>query len=123
MKKHFLTLAALCSGLAAIAMDRVKLPDAATLKARLYEAQFDHFVEKTQIDEHLANRNITPLGVVNAVNVHLHGYNKQEQESGIDILMNMRKSDLIKVLLAEYPAAIEQLKSKGALGDDLVWRH
>ena len=91
----------------------LKMPDATTLQKRLNEAGFEHFVEKTNIVKNLADEELYALGVAGEVETALYDYNENLQQPMIARMMQMRKPQLLEVLLADYPAALQKLADKG----------
>ena len=116
MKALILSLTMLAAGSLCMAMDKtIKLPDAAVLKTRLCNAGLDHFVEKTKIDTDLANKELYPMGVAVAVETHLYDYNEYLKQPMMAAMMQMRKPEIIEILLKDHPNAIQQLKTDGIL--------
>jgi hypothetical protein len=117
MKLLVLSLTMLAAGNLCMAMDKtIKLPDAAILRTRLCNAGLDHFVEKTKIDTELANKELYPMGVAVAVEAHLYDYNEYIwKQPMIAIMMQMRKPEIIEILLKDHPDAIAKLKTDGII--------
>lgn len=93
----------------------VKMPNERVLSERLAEAGFDHFMEKTAIHKKLADKSIYPAGVNLTVELALYDYAENLKNPMIASLMRMRKPQLMEIILKDSPAAIEELKLKGAL--------
>ena len=94
----------------------VRFPTKEALRASLCQAGFDQFVKKTQIEE-IADYELVPLGVAMILEQKLYDYNKYMQEGvqdakearTIEILVQMTKFRILKILLQKDPAALEVL--------------
>lgn len=116
MKRIFLGLTILCAGTPCIAMDKaITLPNAATLRTRLWDAWFDHFVIKTNIDTDLGNKTLLPLQVATAVETHVNKYNEYVMQPMICRMMLKRKAEIVELILQDHPEAIAALKSQGTI--------
>ena len=91
----------------------LKMPDATTLQKRLNEAGFEHFVEKTDIVKNLADRDLYPLGVAVSVETALYDYSEYLKQPMMARMMQMRKPQLLEVLLKDHPAALQELADEG----------
>lgn len=91
----------------------IKMPSAAVLRERL--KGHDHFIEKTKIDEQLANREMHPLGVAMIVETSIYDYCNTGLPKMMCTLMEMNKPLIIRSLLANDPAAIAKLEEVGLL--------
>jgi len=109
MKKMFLVISLLVLPMISQAMI-VKLPDSKVLKKRFQEGGFDHFIEKTKIIKQLANQEKAPLGVVMAVELALYDYNQDLGNPMMATLMQMRKPQIIKLILKDFEEAIKELE-------------
>jgi len=90
----------------------IKMPNKAILEERLSKAGFDHFLEKTKIKE-LAGRDLYPLGVAIAVETALYDYNENLKQPMMARMMQLRKPQLLEVLLEDDPAALQELADAG----------
>jgi hypothetical protein len=89
----------------------IKLPSAETINKCLCAEGFDHFVEKSKIGESLGGKELHPLGVALTVELKLHDYSQLLKESPImATLMQMRKPELLKCILTDFPEAITELE-------------
>ncbi|HSC25377.1 MAG TPA: hypothetical protein VLB80_04160 [Candidatus Babeliales bacterium] len=104
-----------CSGLSAIGNTLIRLASQQELRNRLNNTGFDHFVEKTSIDQELGGREQHPLEVINAVNSALYDYSQIIKNPVLNMLMREGKPRLIKIILQEHPQAIKYLKEKNLL--------
>lgn len=113
MKKLFF-LSLLVAG-ASLQAVLITLPEATVLTARLQQAGFDHFIEKTNIVKNLAGQQKEALGVSTAVELALYDYNQYLKNPVMATMMQMRKPQLIEALLQDSPDAIKELKDLGVL--------
>ena len=90
----------------------ITLPKASVLKERLEKGGFQHFLEKTKIDEKLADKKLKPLGVLLAVELSLYDYVQDLNNPMMSTMMQMRKPQLIEIILKDSPKALEKLKEK-----------
>ncbi len=100
----------------------IKMPNAQVLQDRLHKGTFHHFMEKTDIVSELADRNITPLGIVSVVNLSYVDYNEyfRKAKSGkaaerLMVLMVMKKRELFEALLEDKREVLKQLDDLGLL--------
>lgn len=91
------------------------LPSVQVLKQRLAAHGFDHFEEKTQIAEKLGGQKKVPMGVAVAVELALHDYAQNLQNPMIAFMMQMRKPELLEILLQDFPDALTELRAHGLL--------
>jgi hypothetical protein len=90
----------------------IKLPSPAKLKENLCKKGFDHFVEHTEIDIKLGNKELYPLGVAVAVETHVYDYAESLKNPMIQSLMEMRKEQLIECILQDSPKGLEELRKQ-----------
>jgi hypothetical protein len=103
----------------AIAMDdnEISLPTKQVLIQRLNALHLNHFVEKTNIIEDLAEQKLSPEGVVQSINFAIVDY--LESLTGMPIFVSQRyqinrnRPKILEAVLQEHPAALEQLKTSG----------
>ncbi|MEX0940302.1 MAG: hypothetical protein WDZ41_03005 [Candidatus Babeliales bacterium] len=88
----------------------VKLPSAEILTKRFEGKGFDHFIEKTNIVEELADKTFESVGVALKIELALHDYNENLQQPMMSIMMQMRKPEIFEIVLKDSPEAIEELK-------------
>lgn len=94
----------------------VNRPSALNVLAKPFNDKgFQHFIEKTKIDKDLANRELYPLGVIMAIETHLYDYNEYLKNPMMSRLMQMRKPEIIDILLQNHPEAIRNLVNQGVL--------
>jgi len=93
-------------------MDTIMLPDAKTLSERFHAADLDYFNEKTKIINQLANQKKALLGVALAVELALYDFSEYIKNPIISMLMNMRKDDILQLLLQDIPGAYEKLQKQ-----------
>lgn len=121
VRKSFLSMLLLLNiGGLLRAMETIKLPSAEKLNKYLCKNGFNHFVEKTNIDKDLGEKELYPLGVAVAVETHLYDYAEYVKNPMTSVMMQMRKQQLIECILQDSPkgtteALIQQLKEGGAL--------
>lgn len=112
--KKLLFLSLLVAG-ASLQAVLITLPEAKVLTARLQQAGFDDFIEKTDIVKNLAGQQKEALGVNMAVELALYDYNKYLENPMMARIMQMRKPQLIETLLQDSPDAVKELKDQGLL--------
>ena len=112
--KKLLFLSLLVTG-ASLQAVLITLPEAKVLTARLQQAGFDHFIEKTDIVKNLAGQQKEALGVSMAVELALYDYNQYLKNPMMATMMQMRKPQLIGTLLQDSPDAVKELKDQGLL--------
>jgi len=88
----------------------VTLPKASVLKDRLLEGGFDHFLEKTKLDEKLSGKKLHPLGVSLSVELALYDYAQDLNNPMMAMLMQKRKPQLFEIILKDFPKTLEKLK-------------
>ncbi len=98
------------------ALQTVSLPSKEVLRERLGCLGIWYFMEKTNIVERLANKELYPSGVALAVMQAMSDYAKLEEDSTVF----MQRHHIIKVILQEYPDAIKELEAKGYLKDEAL---
>ena len=110
--KKLLAIAALAfSAQLCNAMSLVTLPDAQTLTQRLNAKGFEELVAHTNIIAQLAGQELLGIGVNLKVELCLVDYARYIQTPIVIQIMRARKQDLLNVILADYPASIEELKA------------
>ena len=90
----------------------VRLPHAKVLRQRLSENGFDHFMEKTEIIASLTDRELDVLGVIIVVNQSLYAYYQYLKNPMTIMTIEMRKTDLLELILQDSPDALEDLEKK-----------
>ena len=112
MKIKLMTLGALLSIVATGIAAPVRMPDAKTLHSRL--KGLEHFIEKTDFVNKIADNDLEPLGVVIHIEASLFDYADYMKEVPIvEKLMNlmeMRKSEFFEACLQDHPEALKELK-------------
>lgn len=93
----------------------VKLPNEEILRKKLYAAGYGYFAEKTTIVKDLANAELSPLGVAIALETSLSDFAEYQKNPMLSGLMEMNKPHILKVILKEYPGAIEELKKENII--------
>ncbi len=103
------------------AMDTtVTLASHEELKKRLLEVGIPHFVEKSNIDKMLGNRNVVPGEVTVLLDFALLSYSSQMdfseeiQKKFAHQFMQTKKEAMVRAILQEHPQAIEALKQNGS---------
>jgi hypothetical protein len=86
------------------------MPDVKTLTERLRNANFVHLIEKTDLVDSLANKEVEAIGVVTAVDFALSDYDQNLQQTAIAVIAKQRKPQLLKVLLQDSLDAIKELE-------------
>lgn len=91
----------------------VTMPEKKILHDRLCEMGFEHFVEKTEIDEKLGGQTKEALGVAVVVELALYDYNELTQNPMMEVIMQEGKNKLFEALLQDEPKALEELAKNG----------
>ena len=111
MKKYLLSLGMLLGAFSANHAIKVTLPAQDVLSQRLREASFEHFVEKTDILSYLAGQEKETLGVIMAVELALYDYGQNLKNPMIENMMQMKKPQLIEILLKDSPEAAKEAQN------------
>ncbi len=120
---HTLTLLTfVVSAFVAMASDKpnVRFPSKEVLRESLAKAGLDHFMEKTRI-ENIVDDQLVPFGVAVRLDIALYDYNENlkqgvqnAQRAGMmAMMMEMRRSEILEILLQADAAALEQLQVAG----------
>lgn len=112
--KKLLILSLLLNSAIAKAM-LITLPAADVLKERLCAQGLNHFVQKTKIHQVLNGKQLFPLDVGVAVELAMSDYAEYIKHPVIVRQMQLRKREIIKTILQDYPVAIAQLEKEGVL--------
>lgn len=98
----------------------IVMPHKDVLYKRLANIGLTHFMEKTNIIQVLADQEKYPIGVAMAVELAIDDYinymcknSPQPQRCPTAILMSMHRSLIYKVLLEDYPEALDELRHQG----------
>ncbi len=120
MKKLILLSLLIISGNVVIAMDnkafhlvKVKLPDANVLQQELRSEGLEHLCKNTKIISWLADKEKHPVAVAMDVESALSSYTKNAKDPITDEQMGILKSDILRVILKDYPEALEELSQLG----------
>ena len=118
----YLTLLAVVSSAIASSGNRdrlVKFPSKQILQESMHKAGFAHFVEKTKILD-IVDAGLVPLGVAMRLECELYDYDeymsqgRTAQETGLmKVMMQMRKSEMLEILLQNDAAALAELQVHG----------
>ena len=108
MKKSLMLFGILLGVVATSYAEPVKLPNRDVLAHRLREKDFGHFIEKTDLIATLADQEKEALGVITAVELAFCDYKAKMQNPMIEMMMQMRKPELIETILNDYPEAIKE---------------
>ena len=116
MKLKLIAVSALLSITSLSFAGHVKMPPAQDLHERLRD--FKHFVEKTNIVNELAGKELQVLSVAVAVDASLYFYNKYLEKGGMQpqkarVMQMQMRPFLFKALLQYSPEALRELKEKG----------
>lgn len=80
----------------------IQLPSSEVLKARLRKQGHDHFLEKTGLHEKLGSKKLNSLGVLVAVELALHDYDKYCQNQFSKAYMDKEKLKIMWSLVAAH---------------------
>ncbi len=101
----------------------IEMPTAEVLEERLNKAGFGHYMEKTDIVESLANKELVPIGVHNIVFTSMLDYSKHLEETmpgpyckAGQAAFYIRKRQLFEVLLEDFPEALKELEENEFIG-------
>ncbi len=95
-----------------------KMPSAEVIRERF--KGFEHFLEKTNFAESIANQELHPLGVVLALTFAMHDYHEYLAKSLPPHLLvvmqttsEMHRPFLLELLLQDHKGALEELQKAG----------
>ncbi len=116
MKLKLITVGILLgSACVSFAMETVKMPKAEILKKRLCKIGMDHFIEKTNIVDQLADKEKAPLGVAMSIEQAFADYCDYlgGPQNPACITSQMSKPMIYRALLEDYPDALAELEKNG----------
>lgn len=100
MKKVLLAVSLFAFSLTSQAL-RLKLPSQQILTKSFVEGGFKHFIEKTDIIEHLAGQEVLRSGVSVEVDLALHAYAQYTKDPMMASIMQMSRPKIIKLILQD----------------------